>query len=128
MLVVLLVVGAGFAAVVRVPRSAVAGPVGVRGAHLVAVAPGRLDPLPAAGMPARASGSSGWTTLSVVHAEIVGDRAAASAWNLPPAVPLPCTVVTLAGDIGSVTGRISVRVANPTVLQLVPGAVRSVYR
>jgi hypothetical protein len=56
----------------------------------------------------------------VARAEVVADPAAAARLGLPDTVPLPVTVVLLAGGDDAVLGPVSVRTADPTLLELLP--------
>lgn len=114
-----------FAAVVRIPQAVHGTVVGTDGPHLVAVVPGRLAPAPEPGAPATLRHERGRATLRVVRVEVVVDAAAARRWKLPPEVPRPVTVVLLTGHPEEAFGQLSVRVADPTLLQLLPGLGRT---
>lgn len=124
-LVALLAVGAAFVAVVRVPQAVTGSVVGVDGGALVAVFPGSLDPLPAPGAEATLREEPGRPPLRVVRAELVVDAADAGRWGVPPQVARPLTVVLLAGDPQRASGQVSLVVATPTLLELIPGLERT---
>jgi hypothetical protein len=121
-LVVLLAIGLAFAMSVRVARVADGTVMGASGPFLVAVVPGRLDPVPAAGAPARLSRRPD-QPLRVARVEAVTGAADARRWGIPDAVPRPATVVLLTGgpdQHGQALGQVSIRVANPTLLRVLP--------
>lgn len=124
-LAVLLVICLGFAAVMRVPRVADGAVIGADGAQLVSVFAGRLDPAP--GTEVTLVQDNGRTTLRVVRAVVVADDATARQWNIPPEVARPVTVVLLSGDAKQTYGRLSLVVANPTLLEQVPH-LKGVFR
>ncbi|MGC4813322.1 hypothetical protein ACLQ29_22575 [Micromonospora sp. DT228] len=120
-LAVLLLIGLGFAAVMRVPRTVDGVLIGADGANLVSMFAGRLDPEPVQGAEVTLVQEGGRATLRVVRAEVVVDDAAARRWNLPAEVARPVTVVLLSGGAQQAFGRLSLVVARPTLLELVPG-------
>ncbi|WFE99973.1 hypothetical protein [Micromonospora sp. WMMD964] len=120
-LAALLVVCLGFAAVMRVPQAVEGAVIGADGSYLVSLFAGRLDPQPAQGTAVTLAQADGRTTLRVVRAEVVVDDAAARRWNIPAEVARPVTVVLLSGNAAQSFGRLSLVVANPTLLELVPG-------
>ena len=110
-----------FASVTGVPMGGDGAVVGADGSYLVAVFGGRLAPAP--GDEATLNQDTGRTTVRVVRSEVVEDAAAAGRWRLPPTVARPATVVLLSGaPAGTAFGRLSLVVAEPTVLQLLPEA------
>jgi len=119
-LAVLLLIGVGFAAVMRVPQTADGAVIGADGPNLVSMFAGRLNPQPAPGTEVTLVQEGGRATLRVVRAEVVDDTADRR-WNIPAEVPRPITIVWLAGDAKESFGRLSLVVANPTLLELVPG-------
>lgn len=123
-LAVLLLIGLGFAAVMRVPRTADGAAIGADGSNLVSMFPGRLDPEPVPGTEVTLVQEGGRATLRVVRAEVVVDDAAARRWNIPAEVARPVTIVLLSGETKQTFGRLSLVVANPTLLELVPGVGR----
>ncbi|WFE36128.1 hypothetical protein [Micromonospora sp. WMMD975] len=125
-LAALLMVCVGFAAVTRVPRAVDGAVLSADGPHLVAVFAGRVDPAP--GAEVTLNQDTGRTTVRVVRSEIVDDEAAARRWRIPTEVARPATVVLLSGaPAGHAYGRLSLVVAEPTLLQMLPevtGALR----
>lgn len=119
-LAVLLSASIAFAAVVRVPQAVGGTVIGDDGQSLIAVFSGRLDPEPGVGASATLLQSGDEARLHVVSVEVVDDDASASRWGLPADVPRPVTVVLLSGGDRDAIGPVSVQVAAPTLLQMVP--------
>ncbi|MEV0460107.1 hypothetical protein [Catellatospora methionotrophica] len=118
LLAALLLACVAFAAVVRVPQAVDGTVIGADGTNLVSMFPPRLDPAP--GAEVTMLGEQGRVRLRVVRAEAVTDPAAAQRWGLPQQAALPVTVVVLAGHAGGAFGRLSLVVAEPTLLELIP--------
>lgn len=122
-LAVLLLGCLAFAGTVRLPQAVNGTVIGTDGPYLVAVFAGRLSPHPERGAEATVREEHGRTTLRVVRTETVeGD---AGRWNIPPQVARPVTVVLLTGHSSQSLGPISLRVAEPTLFQLLTGAGRT---
>lgn len=113
-----------FVGTVRLPQAVNGTVIGTDGPYLVAVFAGRLTPQPEPGGEATVQRQHGRTALRVVRAEIVdGD---AGRWDIPPQAARPITVVLLAGHSEQVLGQISLRVAEPTLFQMLTGAGKTV--
>jgi hypothetical protein len=111
-----------FAASVHVGRAVNGTVIRADGRYLVAVVPGRLHPAPATGAPARLIQRADQPTLRVARVESITTEAAARRWRISATVPRPVTVVLLTGvdRHESVLGPVSIRVADPTLLQALP--------
>jgi hypothetical protein len=66
-------------------------------------------------------GRDGHPDLRVVRAEVVNDEAGARRWRIPVTVHRPVTIVLLNGTAKQAVGQINIQVADPTLLQALPG-------
>jgi len=122
-LAVLLLGSLAFAGTVRLPQAVDGTVTGTDGPYLVALFAGRLSPQPERGAEATVRGQHGPATLRVVRVETVeGDT---GRWNIPPQVTRPVTVVLLTGHQEQLVGPISLRVAEPTLFQMLTGTGRT---